>query len=499
MKKPLLLMLAVVAGAMTAGAQVAADATDDSIVLLEYIKSTGQQAFNTGYIHKASTQVALDCEVTKDHSSNWEALFGARLTSFHNNALCFFSRANGNDVPCYNRSGVETMGSGFVYGEHIAVISMGNQALWVKESDPENIAGSVTTTGTVDDGKTPMLLFNLNTSSTPGGVKIDTSPCVMTCYEFVIMEDNKKVHDFKPAIVNGVVGLYDWKTGDFGGSITGTPFVAGPQKKTYFPLLVESNAGGVVDTGVHCCEEGGWATFVITREPDYFVKKIEVKDKNGNNIEVTPIQEVGLESIYYFQMPARTTTVYVEFQQFPYGDVNGDTQVTIADFVAVLNAMAGEEVNGNADVNNDGDLTIADGVAVLNAMAGGGSSSAGGDDGGDIINGDDDNPGDEIYDVAEVQPEFPGGTTAMLQWIQQNMRYPQSALDEGIQGRVFVQFIVEKDGSLTDIKVLRSIDTALSNEALRLVRAMPKWTPAKINGQPVRFRFTMPITFRLPE
>ena len=254
-----------------------------------------------------------------------------------------------------------------------------------------------------------------------------------------------------------------------------------------------------MDTGVHCCEEGGWSTFIITREPDYFVKKIEVKDKNGNNIEVTQIQEVGLESIYYFQMPARTTTVYVEFQHFPYGDVNGDTEVTIADFVAVLNAMAGEEVNGNADVNNDGDLTIADGVAVLNAMAGGGSSSAGGDDGGDIINGDDDNPGDEIYDVAEVQPEFPGGTTAMLQWIQQNMRYPQSALDEGIQGRVFVRFIVEKDGSISNPEILRGVNTALDNEALRLVRAMPKWTPAKMNGQPVRFRFTMPITFRLPE
>ena len=159
--------------------------------------------------------------------------------------------------------------------------------------------------------------------------------------------------------------------------------------------------------------------------------------------------------------------------------------------------MAGAEVNGNADVNGDSQVTIADGVAILNIMAGGGSSSAGSDDSGGDQGGDTGDGGEKIYDVAEIMPEFPGGAAAMLQWIQNNMRYPQVALDNGIQGRVFVQFVVEKDGTRSNVKVMRTIDECLNPEAIRLVNAMPKWTPAKQNGQVVRCRFTLPITFRI--
>ena len=119
-----------------------------------------------------------------------------------------------------------------------------------------------------------------------------------------------------------------------------------------------------------------------------------------------------------------------------------------------------------------------------------GSSGAGTGDGGD-------DGGDEIYYVVEVQPEFPGGQQAMLQWINNHMQYPQAALDQGIQGRVYVQFVVEKNGSLTNIKVLRNIDTSLSNEAIRLVQTMPRWTPGYKDGQPVRCQVTIPITFKI--
>ena len=103
----------------------------------------------------------------------------------------------------------------------------------------------------------------------------------------------------------------------------------------------------------------------------------------------------------------------------------------------------------------------------------------------------------KIYDVAEVLPEFPGGTSALMQWLRNNMHYPQAALEAGIQGRVYVRFIVEKDGSITNAEVLRTIDPLLNAEALRLVNAMPKWSPAKVDGKPVRFRYTIPISFQI--
>ena len=143
-------------------------------------------------------------------------------------------------------------------------------------------------------------------------------------------------------------------------------------------------------------------------------------------------------------------------------------------------------------------VDIADVTAVLTIMAhqSSGSSSAGTGDGGSDDGGDDDG-GDKIYDVAEVPAEFPGGNAAMMQWLKDNMRYPQVALEEGIQGRVIVRFVVEKDGSRSNIEIMSSADPCLNNEAIRLIQTMPKWTPAYQNGQPVRYRFTVPIMFRL--
>lgn len=102
-----------------------------------------------------------------------------------------------------------------------------------------------------------------------------------------------------------------------------------------------------------------------------------------------------------------------------------------------------------------------------------------------------------VFDVVEVMPQFPGGQIAMMKYIMENMKYPKQAMKEGIQGRVAVRFIVEKDGSISDVKPILSVHPLLNKEAVRVVKSMPKWTPGKQNGKPVRVRFNLPIMFKL--
>ena len=103
----------------------------------------------------------------------------------------------------------------------------------------------------------------------------------------------------------------------------------------------------------------------------------------------------------------------------------------------------------------------------------------------------------EVFEIVEQNPMFPGGNEALMKWLSKNLKYPASAQENGIQGRVLVQFVVNKDGSIVEPKVLRSVDPALDKEALRVVSAMPKWQPGKQRGKTVRVRFTLPVTFRL--
>ena len=103
----------------------------------------------------------------------------------------------------------------------------------------------------------------------------------------------------------------------------------------------------------------------------------------------------------------------------------------------------------------------------------------------------------EIFQVVEEQPMFPGGMQEMMKFLQQNIKYPKEAQEQGKQGRVIVQFVVNKDGSITGDSVVRSVDSLLDAEALRVVRSMPNWTPGKQKGKPVRVRFTLPVTFHL--
>ena len=104
---------------------------------------------------------------------------------------------------------------------------------------------------------------------------------------------------------------------------------------------------------------------------------------------------------------------------------------------------------------------------------------------------------DMVFDVVEVMPQFPGGQIAMMKYIMENMKYPKQAMKEGIQGRVAVRFIVEKDGSISDVKPILSVHPLLNKEAVRVVKSMPKWTPGKQNGKPVRVRFNLPVMFKL--
>lgn len=103
----------------------------------------------------------------------------------------------------------------------------------------------------------------------------------------------------------------------------------------------------------------------------------------------------------------------------------------------------------------------------------------------------------EVFQVVEGQPEFPGGIKALMEYLKENVKYPQTAQDRGVQGRVIVGFIVEKDGSIIDAYVMKSIDPQLDGEALRVVRNMPKWEPGTMHGKPVRVRYSIPVVFRL--
>ena len=104
---------------------------------------------------------------------------------------------------------------------------------------------------------------------------------------------------------------------------------------------------------------------------------------------------------------------------------------------------------------------------------------------------------DDIFVVVEKQPEFPGGQEALMKYISENIHYPIEAQKKGIQGSVICNFIVRKDGSITDAEVVRGVDPLLDEEAIRVINSMPKWQPGTQRGKVVDVRFTLPIIFRL--
>ncbi len=108
-----------------------------------------------------------------------------------------------------------------------------------------------------------------------------------------------------------------------------------------------------------------------------------------------------------------------------------------------------------------------------------------------------DSPSDGYFDSVEQIPEFPGGSVEMMKFLQNTVKYPKEAQDKGIQGKVYVQFVVKSDGTVADAKVVNSVDPLLDAEALRVVKAMPKWKPGMQSGKAVNVKYNIPISFRL--
>lgn len=104
---------------------------------------------------------------------------------------------------------------------------------------------------------------------------------------------------------------------------------------------------------------------------------------------------------------------------------------------------------------------------------------------------------EKLYEVVEVMPIFPGGNEALMKFLSNEIKYPDESVKKGDQGRVIVQFVVNKDGTIADLKVVKGVTPLLDAEALRVMGEMPKWTPGMEKGEPVRVKYTVPVMFRL--
>ncbi|WP_420582595.1 energy transducer TonB [Reichenbachiella sp.] len=106
--------------------------------------------------------------------------------------------------------------------------------------------------------------------------------------------------------------------------------------------------------------------------------------------------------------------------------------------------------------------------------------------------------GDKIYSLADEQPAYPGGMSAFFKYIQTDMQYPDTAKAANVEGRVFVEYVIEKDGSVSSAKILKSLNEDCDKEALRLISNSVKWSPGKIDGKAVRVKMALPLNFKLP-
>lgn len=104
---------------------------------------------------------------------------------------------------------------------------------------------------------------------------------------------------------------------------------------------------------------------------------------------------------------------------------------------------------------------------------------------------------DDIFQVVEEMPEFPGGEAKLLEYLAKNIKYPERAREQGVQGKCIIEFVINKDGSVVEPKVVRSLEAQCDNEAMRVIRTMPKWKPGKQRGKPVRVKYTVPVQFKL--
>lgn len=106
-------------------------------------------------------------------------------------------------------------------------------------------------------------------------------------------------------------------------------------------------------------------------------------------------------------------------------------------------------------------------------------------------------PEEKVYEVVEDSPQYPTGTAALMEYLSKAIQYPADAIEKGVQGRVIVQFVVNADGTIYNPKIIRGVSESIDKEALRVIRAMPTWTPGKQKGKAVRVKFTVPVMFKL--
>ena len=162
------------------------------------------------------------------------------------------------------------------------------------------------------------------------------------------------------------------------------------------------------------------------------------------------------------------------------------------------------EIKKDDEVKPEDEIKSQDDLAKTNTAIGTFDVKGNDEEGGQVLKANevaiDEKPKEEetkVFDVVEQMPEFPGGQAALLKWIGDNIKYPAIAEENGIQGRVVCTFVVERDGSVTDVQVARSIDPSLDKEAVRVLKKMPKWIPGRQNGSAVRVKYPVPVTFKL--
>ena len=162
------------------------------------------------------------------------------------------------------------------------------------------------------------------------------------------------------------------------------------------------------------------------------------------------------------------------------------------------------EIKKDNEVNPEDEIKSQDDLSKTNTAIGSFDVKGNDEEGGEVLKAQqvavDEAPKEEetkVFDVVEQMPSFPGGDAELMKYLNTHIKYPVVAEENGIQGRVICTFVVERDGSITDVKVMKSVDPSLDKEAVRVLKSMPKWIPGKQNGSAVRVKFTVPVTFRL--
>lgn len=196
------------------------------------------------------------------------------------------------------------------------------------------------------------------------------------------------------------------------------------------------------------------------------------------------VKVVETEKIYEFRMEEDMIPITHQEVTVAPPPAAAPTVVEIINEVEDDTEIPEEEIETTEEVNQA--ITTVVGTGAPSAVATGPV--------GPVVEADDD---DRIHDIVEENAQFPGGDEACMKWLADNIKYPSICREQGVQGRVTVAFVVNRDGSIVDIEILRSPDENLSKEAERVVKMMPKWKPARQGNKTVRSRFRLPIMFRL--